>query len=145
MEITIKMKTIGPKTLNDKNHQASSRNFDNKHLKKAGGLYRPKRCGNNNKDEDNSLETLNDKNHQASSRNFDNKHLKKAGGLYRPKRCGNNNKDEDNSLETLNDKNHQASSRNFDNKHQKEAGGYIDQNVMEKTMKMKTIVWKHLM
>ena len=29
--------------------------------------YRPKRCGNNNKDEDNSLKTLNDKNHQASS------------------------------------------------------------------------------
>ena len=24
--------------------------------------YRPKRCGNNNKDEDNSLKTLNDKN-----------------------------------------------------------------------------------
>ena len=28
---------------------------------------RPKRCGNNNKDEENSLKTLNDKNHQASS------------------------------------------------------------------------------
>ena len=25
------------------------------------GTYRPKRCGNNNKDEDNSLNTLNDK------------------------------------------------------------------------------------
>ena len=29
--------------------------------------YRPKRCGNNNKDEDNSPKILNDKNQQASS------------------------------------------------------------------------------
>ena len=41
--------------------------FD-KHLKKAGGYI--KRCGNNNKDEDNSLKTLNDKNQQASSQKF---------------------------------------------------------------------------
>ena len=32
--------------------------------------YRPKRCGNNTKDEDNSPKTLNDKNHQASSQKF---------------------------------------------------------------------------
>ena len=32
--------------------------------------YRPKRCGNNNKDEDNSPKTLNNKNHQASSQEF---------------------------------------------------------------------------
>ena len=32
--------------------------------------YRPKRCGNNNKVEDNSPKTLNDKNHQASSQKF---------------------------------------------------------------------------
>ena len=32
--------------------------------------YQPKRCGNNNKDEDNSPKTLNDKNHQASSQKF---------------------------------------------------------------------------
>ena len=32
--------------------------------------YRPKRYGNNNKDEDNSPKTLNDKNHQASSQKF---------------------------------------------------------------------------
>ena len=32
--------------------------------------YRPKCCGNNNKDEDNSPKTLNDKNHQASSQKF---------------------------------------------------------------------------
>ena len=32
--------------------------------------YQPKRCWNNNKDEDNSLKTLNDKNHQASSQKF---------------------------------------------------------------------------
>ena len=30
-------------------------------------IYRPKRCGNNNKHVDNSPKTLNDKNHQASS------------------------------------------------------------------------------
>ena len=32
--------------------------------------YRPKRCENKNKDEDNSPKTLNDKNHQASSQKF---------------------------------------------------------------------------
>ena len=32
--------------------------------------YQPKRCGNNNKDEDNSPKTLNDKNQQASSQKF---------------------------------------------------------------------------
>ena len=32
--------------------------------------YRPKRCGNNNKDEDNSPKTLKDKNHQAPSQKF---------------------------------------------------------------------------
>ena len=32
--------------------------------------YQPKSCGNNNKDEDNSLKTPNDKNHKASSQKF---------------------------------------------------------------------------
>ena len=32
--------------------------------------YRPKRCGNNNKDEDNSPKNFNDKNQQASSQKF---------------------------------------------------------------------------
>ena len=32
--------------------------------------YRPKRCGNNNKDEDNSPKARNDKNHQNSSQKF---------------------------------------------------------------------------
>ncbi len=32
--------------------------------------YRPKRCGNNNKDEDNCPKTLNDKNQQGSSQKF---------------------------------------------------------------------------
>ena len=32
--------------------------------------YQPKRCGINNKDDDNSPKILNDKNHQASSRKF---------------------------------------------------------------------------
>ena len=31
---------------------------------------RPKRCGNNNKDEDHSPKTFNDKNHQFSSQKF---------------------------------------------------------------------------
>ena len=52
--------------------------FD-KHLQKAGvrqtpaegrRTYRPKRCGNSNKDEDSSPKTLNDKNHPASSQKF---------------------------------------------------------------------------
>ena len=34
------------------------------------GTYQPKRCGNDYKDEDNSLKTLNDKNHQASFQKF---------------------------------------------------------------------------
>ena len=36
----------------------------------------PKRCGNNNKDEDNSPKNLNDKNHQASSQKFRQLHEK---------------------------------------------------------------------
>ena len=36
----------------------------------GGGTYRPKRCGNNNKDEDNNPKNLNDKNHQVSSQKF---------------------------------------------------------------------------
>ena len=36
----------------------------------SGVCLQPKRCGNNNKDEDNSPKTLNDKNHQASSQKF---------------------------------------------------------------------------
>ena len=39
--------------------------------------YRPKRCGNNNKDEDNSPKTLIDKNQQASSQKFDNLRISK--------------------------------------------------------------------
>ena len=38
--------------------------------------YQPKRCGNNNKDEDNSLKKLNDKNQQASSQKF--RHLSQS-------------------------------------------------------------------
>ena len=97
--------------------------------------YRPKRCGNNNKEEDNSPKTLNDKNncfffnrHPPPSRNFELRPLLNPRGspgsrvrqtpeegrmTYRPKRCGNNNKYEDNSLKTLNDKNQQASSQKF--------------------------------
>ena len=33
-------------------------------------IYPLKHCGNNNKDQDNSLKTLNHKNHQASSQKF---------------------------------------------------------------------------
>ena len=38
-------------------------------LENGWRTYRPKRCGNNNKDEDNNRKTLNDKN-QASSQKF---------------------------------------------------------------------------
>ena len=75
--------------------------------------YRPKRCGNNNRNEDNSPKTLNDKNHQPSSQKFRQQTPEKGRRTYLPKRCGNNNKDEDNSPKTLNDKNHQASSQKF--------------------------------
>ena len=37
---------------------------------KVRRTYRPKRCGNNNKDEDNNMKVLNDKNQQASTRKF---------------------------------------------------------------------------
>ena len=39
-------------------------------LEEGQKTYRPKRCGNNNKVEDNSLKTLNDSNHQTSSHKF---------------------------------------------------------------------------
>ena len=65
---------------------------------------RPKCCGNNNKDEDNSPKTLNDKNHQGLSQKFRQQTPEEGRRTYRPKRCGNNNKDEDNSPKTLNDK-----------------------------------------
>ena len=67
--------------------------------------YWPKRCGNNNKDEDNCPKTLNNKNQQASSQKFRQQTAEEGRGTYRPKRCGNNNKDEDNSPKTFNDKN----------------------------------------
>ena len=73
----------------------------------------PKRCGNNNKDEDNSPKTLNDKNHKVSSQKFRQQTPEEGRRIYRPKRCGNNNKDEGNSPKTLNDKNHQVSSQKF--------------------------------
>ena len=75
--------------------------------------YRPKRCGNNNKDEDNSPKNLNDKNQQASSQKFRQQTPDEGRRTYWPKRCGNNNKDEDNSLKNLNDKNQHASSQKF--------------------------------
>ena len=59
-----------PKTLNDKNHQASSPKFRQQTPEEEQRTYRPKCCGNNNKDEDNSPKTLNDKNHQALSQKF---------------------------------------------------------------------------
>ena len=39
--------------------------------------YRPKSCGNNNKDEDNSTKNLNDKNQQASFQKFRQQGVKK--------------------------------------------------------------------
>ena len=102
-----------PKTLNDKNHQASSQKFRQQTLEEGRRTYRPKRYENNDEDEDNSPTTLNDKNHQASSQKFRQQTLEEERRTYRPKRYGNNNKDEDNSPKTLNDKNHQASSQKF--------------------------------
>ena len=55
-----------PKTLNDKNHQASSQKFRQQTHEEGRRTYQLKRCGNNNKDEDNCPKTFNDKNHQAS-------------------------------------------------------------------------------
>ena len=75
--------------------------------------YRPKRCGNNNKDEDNSPKTLTDKNHQASSQKLRQQTLEEGWRTHQPKSCENNNKDEDNSPKTLNDKNYQPSSQKF--------------------------------
>ena len=81
--------------------------------KEGRKTYRPKRCGNNNKDEDNSPKNLNDKNQQASSQKFRQLTPEEGRRTYRPKRCGNNNKDEDNSPKNLNDKNQQALSQKF--------------------------------
>ena len=49
-----------PKTLNDKNHQASSQKFRQQTPEKGRRTHQPKRCG-NNKDEDNNPKTLNEK------------------------------------------------------------------------------------
>ena len=43
---------------------------DRQTLEEGRRIYRPKRYGTNNKEEDNSPKTLNDKNHQASSQKF---------------------------------------------------------------------------
>ena len=51
-----------PKTLNDKNHQASSPKLRQQTPDEGQRTYRSKRCGNNNKDEDYRSKTLNDKN-----------------------------------------------------------------------------------
>ena len=74
---------------------------------------RPKRCRNNNKDEDNSPKTLNDQNHQASSQKFRQQTPEEGRRTCWPKRCGNNNKDEENSPKILNEKNNQALSQKF--------------------------------
>ena len=59
-----------PKTLNDKNHQASSQKFKQQTLEESRRTYQPKRIRNNNKDEDNSPKNFNDKNQQALSQKF---------------------------------------------------------------------------
>ena len=68
---------------------------------KTRGTYRPKCCGNNNKDEDNSPKTLNDKNHRASSQKFRHQTPEEGRRTYRPKRCGNKKRDEDNCPKPL--------------------------------------------
>ena len=69
-----------PKTLNYKNHQASSQKFRQQTPEEGRRTYRPKRCGNNHKDEDNSPKTLNNKIHQAPSQKLRQQTLKKTGG-----------------------------------------------------------------
>ncbi len=49
---------------------------------KGRRTYRPKRFGNNNKDEENSPKTLNDKNHQALCQKF--WQLSRLKGLHVP-------------------------------------------------------------
>ena len=51
-----------PKTLNDKNHQASSQKFRQQTPEEGRRIHRSKRCGNSNKDADNSPKTFNDEN-----------------------------------------------------------------------------------
>ena len=106
-------------------------------------IYRPKRCGNNHKDEDNSPKTLNDKNHQASSQKF--RHLKKAGGYIVRNVVEITIKMKTIVPKSLMIKIIQPCLRNFDNKHLKTAGGHIGRNVLEITIKMKTILRKSLM
>ena len=43
---------------------------DSLHAEEGWRTYRPKCCGNNNKDEDNSPKTVNYKNHRPSSQKF---------------------------------------------------------------------------
>ena len=106
---------------------------------------RPKRYGNNDKDEDNSPNTLNDKNHQLRLKNFDNKHLKKTGG-----HIGRNLMEITIKMKTivrkpLMIKIIKLRLRNLDNKHLKKARGHLGRNVVEITIKMKTIFRKPLM
>ena len=107
--------------------------------------YRPKRCGNNNKDEDNSSKTLNDKIIKLRIRNLDNKHLKKAGG-----HIGRNAVEITIKMKTIVRKALMVKIiklhlRNLDNKHLKKAGGHIGRNAVEIIIKMMTIVRKPLM
>ena len=61
--ITIKMKTIVWKPLTIKIIKFLLRNLETQTPEEVRWTYQPKRCGNNNKDEDNSPKTLNDKNY----------------------------------------------------------------------------------
>ena len=108
-----KMKIIVRKNFNDKDHQASSQKFRQQTPEEGQRTYRPKRCGNNNKDEDNSPKNLIDKDHQASSQKFRQQTPEEGLRTYRLKRRGNNNKDEDNSPKNRNDKDQPASSQKF--------------------------------
>ena len=58
------------KTLNDKNQQASSQKFRQQTTKEGRRAYRPKRCGNSNKNDDNNPRTLNGKKSYSYTRQF---------------------------------------------------------------------------
>ena len=65
------IRTAGPRGFN-KGRSSKSREGSRVRQTPEEGrrTYRPKRCGNNNKDEDNSPNTPNDKIHQSSSQKF---------------------------------------------------------------------------
>ncbi len=89
--------------------------------------YRPKRCGNNNKDEDNSPKNLNDKNQQTSSQKF--RQLTRNTYLYLTLVPGYGKRNQIVSIKDVVREGSQV-------QHLKKAGGHISRNIVEITIKM---------